>query len=509
MRKIDKINPSPYPLPQGARDSVRLNVLVVGSGAREHAIADAVLKSPLLNKLYLADANDGFKNLGEQIEYNDYEDLAQKGVNVNLDLVIIGSEEPLCKGIVDTFGKYDISCIGVNQKFSQLESSKFLAKGFMEKYSIKTPKFRLVDKNTKVSTLYKYFDDFTFPLVIKANGLCKGKGVKIVWDKDVALNTIVQYLNGKFGESSQTILLEEFIKGEELSLMSLFDGETLLHFPPTRDFKKLDDSVDAPNTGGMGAFCPVDLTNEQKEKLEIYKKQLQCSLVAENADFLGFIYSGLIWSEKYQDWYVLEYNVRLGDPETQAILTHLESDFLEILKDTKGKCLSQWITPHPEFQALVPRAEIHPSLTRFAAPTGSHASLLLSGSLCPTRGEGEKALKFKENYSACLVIACEGYPEKPKDGEKITIPESHHCEQSRVGLLTHHQEVDLALDTSHNQEVKLFYAGVELKDGELYSKGGRVLSLCANAKNPFPILKDFADKIEMNNKYYRADINLS
>lgn len=451
-----------------------LNVLIFGSGAREHVIADSILKSPLLNKLYLADANDGFAHLGEKISYIDYEDLAQKGVKFGLDLVIIGPEEPLCNGIVDVFNKYKIPCIGVNKRFSQLESSKLFGKKFMDTYNINTASYDFVTENTKVSTLYSIFDKYKFPLVIKANGLCKGKGVKVVYDKDIAMTTIVQYLNGKFGDSSKTILVEEYLEGEEISLMSLWDGKTLLHFPVSRDFKKLDDSVDAPNTGGMGAFCPVDLTNEQTEKLEVYRQQLQNALITEQADFTGFIYSGLIWSRKYNNWYVLEYNVRLGDPETQAILTHLESDFLEILKYAVDNNLRNWIVENPQNKnTLTP----NPS---------------------PLKVEG-KILQFKDNYSACLVIASEGYPQKPKDGEKISIPNDCHCET---------MVIDSDKKFPPKQSIQIYYAGIELKNGDFYSKGGRILSLCTNAPNPFPILKEFADEIEMNNKFYRLDIDI-
>lgn len=415
-------------------NAVGINVLVYGSGAREHAIADSISKSSLLNRLFLAKTG-AFKNLGEGvnvIEFSDYEDLGSKCSNLKIDLAIIGPEEPLCDGIVDVFKKYNIPCIGVNKEFSQLESSKLFGKKFMEKYKIKTARYKMIDGKTKYSPLNTHHS----PVVIKADGLCGGKGVVIANNRKFAENTINEYLQGKFGESSKVILLEEFLKGEEISLMSLWDGKTLLHFEPIRDFKKLNKSESAPNTGGMGAFCPVKIGAFEK-KLDDYKKQLENALKAEKADFVGFIYSGLIMAQVngVWDWHVLEYNVRLGDPEAQALLMHLKTDFLSILKSAIEQNLDK------------------------------------------------VKLQYKDETSACLTLTCQGYPKVPKDGKKITIPE--------------------------NENIKIFYAGVEEKDGDLYSKGGRVLSLCTTSKTPFKYLKEFAKSIEMESKYFRDDLKIN
>lgn len=407
----------------------KLRVLVFGSGARENAIADSISKSKLLDKLYLA--QPGFFKLGEIIEFSDFEDLAKKCSYKKIDLAIFGPEGPLCEGIVDVFNKHNIACVGVNKDFSKLESSKLFGKKFMEKHGIKTAKYSVITEEIPESELPQV------PFVIKADGLCGGKGAVIAKNIEFAKKTIKEFLEGKFGENSKTILIEEFLSGEELSLMSLWDGKNLLHFAPSRDFKKLNKSESAPNTGGMGAYCPVKLSEEQEKKLNVYKNQLKHALISEKVDFVGFIYSGLIWSQN--DWHVLEYNVRLGDPETQAILSNLKTDFLYILKCALEQSLDK---VKPEYQKEV---------------------------------------------SACLTIACEGYPksaEFQKQGKKITFP-------------------------ARNEKIKIFFAGVEEKKDGLYSAGGRVLSLCTTSEKPFADLKQYAKEIKMENKYFRSDIDIN
>lgn len=401
-----------------------LNILVFGSGAREHAIAESIVQSPLLKKLYLASA--GFAKLGEVIDFKDFDDLAKKCSEKKINLAIFGPEKPLCDGVVDVFKKNGIPCIGVDKHFSQLESSKLFGKKFMEKHRIKTAKYKTITNFHSPLTINH------LPLVIKADGLCEGKGVVIAYNQKLAEKTINEYLEGKFGENSKTVLVEEFLQGQELSLMSLWDGKVLLNFAPLRDFKKLNKSPSAPNTGGMGAFCPVDLTPVQRKKLEEYQTQLQNALIEEKADFIGFIYSGLIWAK--DDWYVLEYNVRLGDPETQALLTHLKTDFLSILNSAA----------HRELDKV--------------------------------------KVEYKGGYSACLVIASQGYPKDPQVGEKIIF-------EAPYGI-------------------KVLYAGVKEIKREMFSAGGRVLSLCTTADKPFALLKHFAKKVNMKNKYFRDDIDI-
>lgn len=330
-----------------------MRALVVGSGAREHALAWKISQSPLLEKLYLYGANDGFSHLGQVIEAKDFEELVKIAKIENIDIVIVGPEIPLMQGIVDIFESEGLACIGANKYWAQLESSKVFAKEFMQKHLIKTAKYEIIkDEHT--------LPKISYPLVLKADGLCGGKGVCVVQNPIEAKATIKEYLGGEFGEASKTIVAEEFLDGKEISLISLFDGETLLPFVPARDFKKLENGDKGPNTGGMGSYCPVVLTEEQSQKLEIFQKQLKESLLAEKADFIGVIYAGLIWAKG--DFYVLEFNMRFGDPETQALMMHLDSDILQIFD------------------------------------------------LCVKKQLKNVSLQWKEGFSGCLTIATKGYP---------------------------------------------------------------------------------------------------
>ena len=281
-----------------------LNIWVVGNGAREQAIKTACEKSKLSKSVKL-------------IEENCLELLSE--VSQIPDLVILGPEQPICDGLVDEFTARGIKCIGVNKKFSQLESSKLFAKKFIVNHGIKCAKLLPIESND-------------FPQVMKFDGLCKGKGVKVLYNNDEK-NVFARKFTG------MRYFIEEYLEGEEISVMSYLYNGRLINFRPARDFKRLSAAKDAPNTGGMGAYTPVNLTDEQQIKLQIYLEKLVKSLLTEGADFNGFIYSGLIWTRG--DWYVLEYNVRLGDPECQAVLSLLDSDLMDILEACVDGTLDQ------------------------------------------------------------------------------------------------------------------------------------------------------------------------
>lgn len=341
----------------------KYKVLVFGSGARENAIAFKISQSPLLEKLFLALPNDGFKNLGEEIYFDNFEDLAQKCISNNINLAVIGPEAPLAEGLVDVFNKHGVKCIGSDKKWSRLESSKKYAKEFMVKHNIPTATYVTVKSEEGIE---KAVSNFSVPPVLKADGLAAGKGVYLSESMDDAKNMLKEFLSGKFGEASHAVVLEERLEGEELSVIALWDGKTLLPLVTARDYKRLYDSQVGPNTGGMGAYCPVKISNEQENDLKKYLLQLEKALLEENADFSGVIYSGLMLTK--DGIKVLEYNMRFGDPETQPLMCHLESDILEVFIKATEKKLS------------------------------------------------EVKLEWKNGSTIGVVVASEGYPENPKKG---------------------------------------------------------------------------------------------
>ncbi len=343
-----------------------MKVLIYGGGAREHAIAWKVSQSPLLTKLYLAKANDGFSSLGEVIEFNRFVDLANSAKQEGIDLLIVGPEDPLVNGIVDEFKKLDIPAIGPGKDWAMLEGSKAFAKKFMKDNDIPTGEYLTISDKSEIDDV---LNQFGMPVVVKADGLAAGKGVFIASSRDDAKITIEEFLDGKFGEASESIVVEEFLEGDEVSLISLWDGETLLPMIPARDYKKLLDGDQGPNTGGMGAYCPVELKKEEQTEINEYINKLEVALKREKADFAGVVYSGLILTK--DGIKVLEYNMRFGDPETQPLLMHLDSDLLMLFVKAAKKQLK------------------------------------------------DVNINWKNDMTLCVVVAADGYPFSPKKGGSI------------------------------------------------------------------------------------------
>lgn len=306
-----------------------MNILVVGSGGREYSIGIKLKKEKLVNKIYFAPGNGATMNLGENIEINDYEKLAKFAINNNIDLTIVGPEGPLEKGIVDLFKSHNLVIFGPSQKAARLETSKAYMKDFLKKYGIKTAKYLNSSDYNEISN---FIDKMDGKIVVKADGLCAGKGVIIANTKDEAKNAAKKMLDGSsFGDAGEKVVIEEFLDGFELSFFAICDGKNFVSLPVAQDHKKLLDGDKGPNTGGMGAYAPTPLATKeliQKIENEVVKPTLE-GMQEEGAPFCGVLFVGIMVVNN--EPYVLEFNVRFGDPECEVIMPLIDGEISEIL----------------------------------------------------------------------------------------------------------------------------------------------------------------------------------
>ena len=302
---------------------------IIGSGGREHALCEALSKSKKVDKIYCFPGNAGTSKIAENILINidDFNALKKFILSENIQLIIVGPEKPLVEGIVDFFESINIPIFGPNKFASQLEGSKIFTKKICEKYKIPTAKFGIFENIDKAKS---FIGETKFPLVVKADGLAAGKGVYICENKDNASNAIEEIFNGKFGKAKH-ILIEEFLKGEEMSYFIVSDGKNIKRFQTAQDHKRVGEGDTGKNTGGMGAYSPSRLINKELDK-KILEKIIQPTLKAledMNCIYKGFLYAGLMITNN--EPYLIEYNVRMGDPECQTIIPKLKSDLLDII----------------------------------------------------------------------------------------------------------------------------------------------------------------------------------
>jgi phosphoribosylamine--glycine ligase/phosphoribosylaminoimidazole synthetase len=348
-----------------------MNVLIIGSGGREHAVAWKAAQSPRLTKLYIAPGNAGTANCGENVllDITSHADVVRFCKEKQIDLVLIGPEIPLADGLADSLSAEKIRCFGPSQAAAQIEASKSFAKDFMARHHIPTARYATFDK---VTGAIAFLENADYPVVIKASGLAAGKGVILPETLDEAKAVIESILiNKTFGEAGIEVIIEERLSGQEVSLMAFTDGETIIPMLPAQDHKRLLDGDNGPNTGGMGAYAPAPIftADLMNEAMEFILKPTVDGLRLEGTPFVGVLYAGLMLTSNGIS--TLEFNCRFGDPETQAVLPLLETDLLDI------------------------------------------ADACVDGKLKDVN------IRWKDGAAVCVVLASKGYPEKVESGKIV------------------------------------------------------------------------------------------
>ena len=306
-----------------------MNVGIIGSGGREHAICLSIKKSKKVNKIYCIPGNAGTSEIAENvnINLNNFDEIKDFVLSKKIELIIVGPEKPLVDGIVDFFQGLNVKVFGPNKLASQLEGSKIFTKKICEKYKIPTAKFGIFDNP---SDSKKFLEKSDFPIVIKADGLASGKGVYICENKNDSFMAVDEIFNGKFG-LAKNLLIEEHLVGEEMSYFVITDGKTIKNFDTAQDHKRVLEGDKGKNTGGMGAYSPSRLINPNLEK-KIKEKIIYPTIKGLNdmkINYKGFLYAGLMI--KNNEPFLIEYNVRMGDPECQTILPKLNTDFGDVI----------------------------------------------------------------------------------------------------------------------------------------------------------------------------------
>ena len=336
-----------------------MNILLLGSGGREHALAWKIAQSKLVEQLYIAPGNAGTSQVGTNVNISaeDFDAIKDFTLSTGIDMVVVGPEAPLVKGISDFFKNdaqlHQIPVVGPSKFGAQMEGSKEFAKQFMMRHGIPTAAYQAFTKETLQDGI-AFLRTLKAPYVLKADGLAAGKGVLILPTLQEAEKELTEMLNGMFGAASATVVIEEFLSGIECSVFALTDGKDYVILPEAKDYKRIGEGDTGLNTGGMGSISPVSFADKsfmQKVEERIVKPTID-GLHQENIDYKGFVFFGLI--KVNDDPYVIEYNVRMGDPETESVMLRLENDLVALFQATfNGTLKSQIIRHDPRYAVSV------------------------------------------------------------------------------------------------------------------------------------------------------------